>query len=62
MSRYIKWEDCKKNNPEETIKMFRSFNEKDLGPSIKEFFNQYITTMLYLPEDPLPVHIIPDEV
>ena len=34
MSRYIKWEDCKKNNPEETIKMFRSFNEKDLGPSI----------------------------
>ena len=47
-------------DPSETMKMFCNLNEKYLVPDIQEFVQEKKTPTLY-PEDPLPVHVIPDD-
>ena len=42
------------------MKMFRDLDEKDLVPDIEEVIKQGTTPTLY-PEDPIHVHVIPDE-
>ena len=61
MSRYIKQLQRKKTDPAETMTMFRDLNEKYLLPGKEEAVEQYITHMSN-PEDPLAVHVTPDEI
>ena len=56
----IKWSEWENNVPEETINMFRNLNENYIVRYIEEVIDQYITPMSD-PEDPIPVHVIPDE-
>ena len=60
MSRYINWEEWKIINLEETMKMFRTMNKRNLIPGIEEVVGKDPTSKLD-PEDTLPVHVIPDE-
>ena len=60
MSIYIKWEERKKTDQEETMKMYQNLNEKELVPGIEELVKQGTTLKSY-PEDPLPLNVLPDE-
>ena len=60
MSINIKQVEWKKTDTQETTNIFYNFNEKELEPGIEEVAKQD-TTPNSDPEDPLPVHVIPNE-
>ena len=56
MTRDIEWDDWKKTDPAETLKIFREAKKEDLVPGIEED-----VIPMSEPEENMPVHIIPDE-
>ena len=60
MIREINQEEWKNTDPEKTMKMFLDLNENYLVTCIQEVGEQ-VTTPTSDIEDPLPVHVIPDE-
>ena len=60
MSIEIKSGEWKKTNPDKTMTMILYLNENCLVSGINEVVEQ-INAPTSDPEDPLPVHVIPDE-